>query len=140
VNFAKRRRHTGALNIPRLPLVALIDVVLFLLLYFMIGASFSEPESQLASALKGDATGRGAAANLIPQILNVERSEKGPVFRIGERIMTDRAGLVAVLTQLPKDGGVFVRVRGDVAVDAVALALQACKDSGFKKISYVPAS
>lgn len=132
-------KRTGLLTTPRLPLVALIDVVLFLLLYFMIASNFALDESQLSSALQSEGSGKGRGSNLLPQVLRVERGERGAVFTLGDRVMADKPSLVDLLSQLPKDNGVFVKVKGDVPVAAVATALQACKDAGFTKISYVPA-
>ena len=54
--------------------------------------------------------------------------------------MEGKVALAAVLRQLPKEGGVFLRVDGGVTAEAVAAGLQACKDAGFTKISYVPGS
>ena len=39
-----------------------------------------------------------------------------------------------------KEGGVFVRVSGAAPVSAAAEALQACRDAGFQRVSYVPAN
>ena len=71
-------------------------------------------------------------------ILEVKLDGGKPTFRLGQRVLTDRVGLREVLDQLPKGGGVVVRVAGDVPVEAAATAIQACKDAGFVKVSYVP--
>lgn len=124
---------------PRLPLVALIDVVLFILLYFMLSSNMSQDESHLASTLRADSkSGRGSA--MLPQVLEVSGGIGGAEYRLGERVMQDKAGLTQILGKLPKDGGVFVRVRGNAQVASVATAMQACRDAGFTKISYVPAN
>jgi biopolymer transport protein ExbD len=123
---------------PKLTLVALIDVCLFLLLYFMIASSFSGPEAELASGIKTEKPGAGSAQDLQPLILDVRLDGGRASFRLGDRVSTERAGLRDVLSQLPKAGGVVVRVAGDVPVEAAATAIQACKDAGFAKVSYVP--
>lgn len=123
---------------PRLTLVALIDVCLFLLLYFMTASSFSGPEAELASGLKTDKPAAGAALDLPPLILEVRLEEGRPAFRLGERVSKDRDSLRSLLAQLPREGGVVVRVAGDVPVAAAATAIQSCKDAGFVKVSYVP--
>lgn len=125
----------------RLPLIALIDVVFFLLIYFVIAGTMAGEEAQLAAALKADKQGAGKGADLAPQILLVE---PGPLagkarYRLGERTMEDKASLAAVLKQLPKGNGVIVRVANGVTVDSAAIALQATHDAGFQKVSYVPA-
>jgi biopolymer transport protein ExbD len=126
--------------IPRLSLIARIDVVLFLLLYFMIAGSLNPEESALVAALKTESRGSGRGSDLQAQILFVEAPapEGKTRFRIGERVAMDKAGLAGVLGLLPKEGGVVVRVGGEVQVEAAAAALQACRDAGFTKISYVP--
>lgn len=123
---------------PKLTLVALIDVCLFLLLYFMIASSFSGPEAELASGIKTEKPGSGAAQDTPPLILDVKLDGGRPTFRIGERVAAGRDALRDLLRQLPKSSGVVVRVAGDVPVEAAAAALQACKDAEFVKVSYVP--
>ena len=51
--------------------------------------------------------------------------------------MRDKAALVSVLRELPKEGGAFLRVGGEAPVWAAASAWQACRDAGFQKVSYV---
>jgi len=123
----------------RLPLVALIDVVLFLLLYFMIAGTLAGDESLLASALKTDKKGSGRGSDLLAQVLYVEPSPEGVRFRMGDRAVNDRAGLASILRQLPRENGIIVKVSPQAQVEAAAAALQACKDAGFQKVSYVPA-
>jgi biopolymer transport protein ExbD len=136
----RRGKPTGFAVPAKLTLVALIDVCLFLLLYFMIASSFSGPEAELASGIKTDKPGSGAAQDLQPLILDVKLDGGKPTFRLGQRVSTEREALRELLGQLPKAGGVVVRVAGDVPVEAAATAIQACKDAGFVKVSYVPSS
>lgn len=131
---SNRRRPPAPM---RLPLIALIDVVLFLLFYFIIAGSLSGVESSLAAAIGTESKGR-AGADLAPQVLQVETSPGGIRYRIGDRTMTDRATLVALLKKLPQRTGIVVKVAGDAPVSAAATALQSCKDAGFTKVSYVP--
>lgn len=136
----KRVRRTE-FDIPKLPLVALIDVVFFLLLYFIMAGNLAAVEANLESSLKTDKRSGGAASNLVPQIVNIEGgADGGGLFRLGERTMTDKRALTDVLRSLTKEGGVVVRVSGSAPTHAVATALQACRDAGFTKISYVPRS
>lgn len=124
--------------IPRLSLIAFIDVVLFILLYFMMAGNLATPESELASALQ-TARGDGASRDLAPQVVQVDVIESRPVFLVGERVIGDRESLTAVLKQLNKEAGVFVKVMGRAPVGSAAAAMQACRDAGFVKVSYVPA-
>lgn len=132
-----RARAFKQTPIMRLPLVALIDVVLFLLFYFMIAASFTGEEKSLASTLGTDGKG-GRRADLQPQIISVVVDNGKVHYKLGERILDDRSGLVAVLNQLPKQAGVVVKSAGEAPIWAAAAALQASKDAGFTKVSYVP--
>ncbi len=124
---------------PRLPLIALIDVVLFMLLYFIIAGTFGGSESDLAATLASDRVGGGPGNRLSAQVLNVEPEGTLVRFRLGTRIMRDRAELAALVAQLPKEPGINVRVANEVPVGAAALALQVVHDAGFTRISYVPA-
>ncbi len=136
MNLKRVRRNE--FEIPKLPLVALIDVVFFLLLYFIMAGNLAAVEANLESSLKTDKQSGSAASNLVPQIVNVEGGNGQGAFRLGERLIADKKGLTDVLKSLPKDGGVVVRVSGSAPTHAVASAIQACKDAGFVKISYVP--
>lgn len=122
-----------------LPLTSLIDVVFLLLIFFMVTSSMAISESQLLSALQMEKAGAGRASDLAPQVVNVEVRDGAPVFRLGDRVITTKHELTAILAGLPKESGVFVRVSGAAPVEAAAAALQAVKDAGFTRVSYVPA-
>ncbi|MBX3363460.1 MAG: biopolymer transporter ExbD [Phycisphaeraceae bacterium] len=123
----------------RLPMTSLIDVVFLLLIYFMLTLSFSVRETDLGAALQSEQRG-GAAADLQPQVVHVELLDGRTVFRVGEQVFTTREDLTRLLERLPKERGVFVRVSNLPPVSAAAAALQACKDAGFRRVTYVPSS
>lgn len=133
-----RGKPSGFSVSPKLTLVALIDVCLFLLLYFMVASSFSGPQAELASAIKTEKPGSGQSRDLAPLVMDVRMEGGRPAFRLGERVLTERDALRDLLGQFSKEGGVVVRVAGDVPVQGAATAIQACKDAGFVKVSYVP--
>lgn len=133
------QRHAEGRDEYRLPLTTMIDVVFLLLIYFIITNTFTAPESRLSSALQTERQGTGRQADFAPQVVHVEMIDGVPGFRVGERVVRQQADLRDVVSGLRKDAGLFVRVRGDVPVAAVASALQASKDAGFTKVSYVPA-
>ena len=137
MRLARARRRLDPASI-RLPLIALIDVILFILLYFMLAGTLADAEADLATTLRTEKGTGAAAADLMPQTLYVESAAGVARFRIGERVAADRAALVAVLAQLRKEMGIIIRVKGDVPVSAAAAAIQAAKDAGFVKVSYVP--
>jgi biopolymer transport protein ExbD len=138
VKFTRAQDRRFSIDKVRLPLVALIDVILFLLIYFVMAGTLAGEEAQLAAALKTDKKGSGAGSDLAPQVVYVDVVAGVPKFRLGDRIFPDRASLSPVLAQLPKGNGIVVRVGGAAPVEAAASALQACKDAGFQKVSYVP--
>jgi len=139
VKFTRAQERRFSIEKVRLPLVALIDVILFLLIYFVMAGSLAAQESQLSSALQTEKQKAGPGSDLAPQVLFVEGKPGETRFRIGERVMRDRPALTGVLKQLPKENGIRVRVSGETVVESAAAALQACRDAGFQKVSYVPA-
>lgn len=134
MRFKRSRGQTEA--IPRLPITAFLDVVLFLLFYFLLAGNLADIEAELPSGLKTER--QSGRSDLSPQVVHVRSDGGRPAFQIGERVLGDRASLAAILTQLPKDQGVFVKVAGSASVEAAAAALQACRDAGFSKVNYVP--
>jgi biopolymer transport protein ExbD len=137
MKFGRAQDRRFAIEKVRLPLVALIDVVLFLLLYFVMAGTLAPQETELPSALKTEKQAAGPGADLQPQILYVESSAGQTRYRLGERAVSDRGALEALLKHLPREAGVTVRVAPEVQVQAAAAALQACRNAGFEKVSYV---
>ena len=121
-----------------LPMTPLIDVVFLLLIYFMVTSSMTPSESRLSSALQTESKS-GRAADLQPQVVLVDVVDGAAVFIMGGRVMRTKRELTELLVQLPKESGVFVKVESRAPVRATAAALQACKDAGFSKVTYVPA-
>jgi len=120
----------------RLQFTSMIDVIFLLLIFFMATTTLSPPESQLPSALRARSES-GGAADLEPQIVEAVRAQGRTVYRLGERVLFNKLELTTVLSRLPKEGGVFVKVADDVSVEWAAGALQACEDAGFDKVNYV---
>ena len=59
-------------------------------------------------------------------------------FRIGDRTALDRASLIAILRELPREAGLVITAAGEAPVSITATAIQSAKDAGFTKVSYVP--
>lgn len=143
MNFAhqgKRRLDPAEI---RLPLIALIDVILFLLMYFIFAGSLEAMEAELATAIRTERRSTLAAKDLDIQYIDVvmEGGTGGagrPEFRIGSHRLYSREELVNILKDLPNSEGAVLRVDDDVPVAAAAAAAQACKDTGFTKVSYLP--
>lgn len=127
-----RSRRLGAL-----PLISLIDVVFLLLIYFLVTSDFSQQERRLPSAVQTEGGGV-RAVDLQPQIVDISTDSQGVLFTIGQVSARDKASLTRVLARLPREPGVAVRASPEAPVSAVAAALQAAKDAGFEKRSYVP--
>ncbi len=136
MRFTPRGAAAGR-AVPRLQLTTMIDVVFLLLIFFLSTISFARPESELSSALQTE-RGGGRAADLQPQIIEATLIGGVPTYLLGDRTARDKQSLTAILRQLPKETGVFVRVSGDVSVGFAAAAIQACRDAGFSRVSYVP--
>lgn len=137
MHLARGRSARFELEAVRLPLIALIDVVLFLLFYFVISYSPTSEERELGTALAtvgapapaGDASAR-------PQVIRVGWLDGRPAFRVGEEVLTENVALTHVLRTLPQEAGMVVMAAADAPVEATAAAVQAGKDAGFQKISY----
>jgi biopolymer transport protein ExbD len=137
LHFRKKGRSTETALI-RLPLVAFIDVVLFLLLYFVMAGSQAPAEGKLSSALAAEKRGPGAGTtDMTTQVLRIDVQGGRIRYRIGGREMFERNDLMTVLVALPKPPGIIVKVADDAPVQAAATAMQIIKDAGFVKVSYV---
>lgn len=126
------RVHVG------LDMTSMIDVIFLLLIYFLLTTTYAPPESHLAPALRVDKVAAGRIADLQPQIIDVEIIDGSPGFRLGDQVLRDKESLRVLLAALPKDAGVFVKGAGDVATEWAVAALQACRDAGFDRVTYVP--
>ncbi|MBL8875160.1 MAG: biopolymer transporter ExbD [Phycisphaerae bacterium] len=137
MNFRKSRSR-GIVAIPRLALVAFIDIVLFLLLYLMLAGSLAPAESRISAGLEKPAAAGGNAPDLPPVSLKVIRAGETVVFRIGQRSLASVEAVRLALSESPKQGGVIVRSDASALVGDIAAAMQAAKDAGFDRVSYAP--
>lgn len=118
----------------------MIDIIFLLLIYFFLSTTLAPPESRLSPALRAERRDAGSSADLQPQVVEVARIGGSPGFRLGGRVLRGQEALTEALRDLPKEIGVFVRVSDGVTARWPAAALQACRDAGFGKVTYVPAS
>jgi biopolymer transport protein ExbD len=121
----------------RLPLIALIDVILFLLMYFLFAGNLESEERELAAALAAEQASASTSA-LAPQVVDVVRIGGSEVYRLGARIIESKGALAELISALPKEPGLVVRADDAVTVGAVAAATQAARDAGFDRITYQP--
>lgn len=122
----------------RLPLIALIDVILFLLMYFLLAGSLESEERELAAALAAERASAAAASALAPQIVDVVRVGDAEVFRLGARVVETRRDLADLIRALPVEPGIVIRGDDSASVAGVAAATQAAEDAGFTRITYQP--
>ena len=131
---SKRRRRS---TLGALPLTSMIDVVFLLLVFFLVTANFAKKENQLPSALQ-PAGGGVQSSDLQPQIITISLVAGVPTYTIGQVRCNDRQALESVLNQLPRDAGVAIKAEPDVPIQSIATALQAARNAGFARRSYVP--
>ena len=117
----------------RLPLIALIDVVLFLLLYFVIATSYEAEERELGTTL---ATEGGAPSTATPEVVTSLWSDATARYRLDALEYADRASLTAALQVLPRETGLVISAAADAPVEVTAGAVQAARDAGFTRISF----
>ncbi len=129
------RRRSAALG--ALPLTSMIDVVFLLLIFFLVTANFAKEEHKLPATLQTE--GGGVRSNdLQSQILQIQMQNDRPVWVIGELIVQDSKAIEQVLSSLPKEPGIVIKSVPDAPISAIAAALQAARNAGFQKRSYVP--
>lgn len=122
----------------RADLTAMIDVIFQLLIFFLVSATYAPPEGHLELALRAEHQEAGAAADLVPQLLEVQRRGDESIFLLGQVEVRDQDALMVLLESLPKQGGLFVRAQDTATVEGAIAALQAARDAGFEKVTYVP--
>ena len=128
----KRSSHLGSL-----PLTSMIDVVFLLLIFFLVTSNFAQEEHKLPATLQTDGGGM-QSEDLQPQVIEISVQAGKPIFMIGEVIVYDKQSLVSLLKRLPKEPGIAIRSAPNAPISAIAIALQAARDAGFQKRSYVP--
>jgi len=135
MNFAAAT-GSGARKPVRLPLTPLIDVFFLLLVYFVVSSSLTQPEEDLSAALRQESK-EASASDLQPQYVEVRPGGTGAEYVVGSRVLRSQSELKQVLSELPKEAGVFLKVDDRAPVWAAAAALQACHDAGYEKLTYV---
>lgn len=132
----EKRRRRGRLF--RMEMTPMIDVIFLLLIYFFLTSTYSPPESSLSPALQAQRVSGGAGADFTPQVVDVMVRDGRPVFTLLDRVFVTQEELRIALERLPKEPGVFVRGSGQSVAGHAVSALQAARDAGFAKVTYVP--
>jgi biopolymer transport protein ExbD len=116
----------------------MIDVTFLLLVYFIVSTILTPPEEKLTAALKVE---EGSSINeepLEPQIIQVQMKDGTPEYVIADQIYTTKAELSRIISLLPRDPGLIVRVHNNVPVGFAVVPIQVAKDADFEKVTYVP--
>lgn len=130
------RKHTSKLD---MQMTSMIDCVFLLLIFFMVTSSFALAERELDPGIKVERPTGKAASDLAPAVVEVVRGAAGFVYRLGGREFPATGELTDVLRKFEnKPDGAVVRASDDAPFDMAASAIQACKDAGYQKVSYVP--
>lgn len=125
---------------PGLALLGMIDVIFLLLIYFILTTTYARPEAELTSALQTQREAAGRLSDLTPQVIEVSRSGAGAVrYTVGGRVFESRSALLELLRVLPREAGIVVRGSDRALAEDAFAALQACRDAGFDRVTYVPA-
>ncbi|MCK4873956.1 MAG: biopolymer transporter ExbD [Phycisphaerales bacterium] len=129
-----RRVHGEA----RLNITPMIDIVFLMLVFFIATTTFVDPESSLSPLIR-TADSESARSFLEPQIVHVDVVDGQPTYRVGELVLHDQASLRYAIAPLPKQPGIFMHVTDRVSIDFAVAGVQAARDAGFEKVTYVPA-
>lgn len=137
MNFsnAKRRR----INSTALNLSSMIDVTFLLLVYFIVTTVFTPPEDLLSPALKVEEGTSSQQEEFEPQIVTISIQGANPAYLIGEQVLRNREQFVTVISKLPREPGIIIRVEDTVPVGFAIAAIQESRNAGFERVTYVPA-
>ncbi len=96
-----------------LNLASMIDVTFLLLIYFMVSTVLAPDERTLETAIKREQEGASRDdRDFRPQRVRVLRDAEGPLWRLGQRTIRERAELERVMADLPTEAGMVVEVEG----------------------------
>jgi biopolymer transport protein ExbD len=125
---------TEPLDEPGINLTSMLDVVMLLIIFFMIGTRFSEEERQTDIEVPNVADSSALAGTPDEIVVNV--AEDGKVFVKGEPHTAE--SLLAML-QVAHAGfpsqGVIIRGDGRCRYQQIMDAFSTCKEAGIRKIS-----
>jgi biopolymer transport protein ExbD len=118
----------------------MIDVTFLLLIYFIVSTVFTPPEDILSPALKVEEGTSSQERDYEPQIVTITIQGIEPAYLIGDQVLRTRVQLSNIISKLPREPGIIIRVEDSVPVGFAVAAIQESRDAGFKRVTYVPAS
>ena len=136
MNFSQPNARRPALT--RMSMTPMIDVTFLLLVFFLVSTSQSPPESSLSQGLQAVSASAGSTSDLERQSLEIVDHLGAPAYRVGSRTVRTQDELAPILSALPKEQGIFVEGSDSALALHAAEAIQACRDAGFTKVTYVP--
>jgi biopolymer transport protein ExbD len=116
-------------DMPNMNMTPMIDVIFQLIVYFMVGTSFTQMEHKMGLKVP-ELAGQGALASApSKKVVNVYRN--GEVTLDRQTVsLPDLTNRLAAARSQYKNLGVVVRGDADVHLQRVAEVLQACRKSG----------
>jgi biopolymer transport protein ExbD len=120
---------------PTMNLVSMIDVVLLLLIFFMVGTKFAEMERTVDLEVPEVADAGALTSAPAKRVVNVFRD--GHVSLDGEDVadLGELTGRLAAARKQYADLGVVVRGDGSGPFQHVAEVLNACKQAGISELA-----
>ena len=115
MNFTQSKGRRS-INKAALNLSSMIDVTFLLLIYFIVTTVFTPPENTLSPALKLEEGSASQEQDFEPQIVNVQLEGEVPTYVLGAQIMFTRNELSSVISKLPVEPGLIIRVHDNVPV------------------------
>ena len=117
---------------------SMIDVTFLLLIYFLVTTVLTPPEDELSPALEVQEGASATPDELEPQVLDVVKQGNEELYLIGSQTISTREALASVLSKLPHEPGLIVKVNGTTSVAFALAAIQEARNAGFEKVTYVP--
>ena len=117
---------------------SMIDVTFLLLIYFLVTTVLTPPEDELNPALQVQEGAGESTDELEPQIVEVIKRGNDEIYIIGSQAIASRVALSEVLSKLPHEPGLIVKVNGTTSVAFALAAIQEARNAGFEKVTYVP--
>lgn len=125
-----------------LSMTSLIDVVFLLLIFFLVTTTFVKPEMQLLPNIKvNDLSSASNSPVQIETVYVLPGDDGAGAYKIGSIVTRDINELKKILSTASPESkldGVMVHVDGDAPFGKAVQAFNACQESGFLIVSYVP--
>ncbi len=121
-------------ELPSVNLTPMIDVVFLLIIFFMVGTQFTQPEREIALKLPG--VGGLKAMVPVPDRREIAVTADGRIVFEGQSLSTDQlvSELRALRVRYP-DLRVSVRADGEVKYQAVAAVMWAANKAGVSDLT-----